>query len=124
MRHRYRSALLDLFLKQRNNRTVRAQHITETRSDKLSDSLHFAILLRLIQTLHINFADTLGAPHHIGGIHRLIRGNHDEFLRPVQSGRLCGLPGAEYIIFIASLGLTSMRGTCLWAAAWYTISGL
>ena len=98
MRHRYRSAPLDLFLKQRNNRTVRAQHITETRSDKLSDSLHFAILLRLIQTLHINFADTLGAPHHIGGIHRLVRRHHHKLLCPILHSQVCNDTRTLHII--------------------------
>ena len=44
-------------------------------------------------------------------------------LVPYLSAAFAVLYVPNTLFLIASLGLSSMRGTCLWAAAWYTMSG-
>ncbi|EJX09499.1 hypothetical protein EVA_02391 [gut metagenome] len=83
MRHRNRTALLDLFLEDGNHRTVRAQHVAETRGDELRHALHLARHDGVVQALAIDLADTLRAAHHVRGIHRLVGRHHDELLHPV-----------------------------------------
>lgn len=83
VRHRDRLALLNLLLEDRNHRTVAAQHITETRRDKLRAALHLTFHNRLVQALAVNLTDTLRAAHHIRGVHRLVRRNHHKLLRAI-----------------------------------------
>ena len=77
MGHRHRAALLDLFFEERNHRTVRSQHVTESCSHELRN------LLLTVQCLTVYLTDTFRATHHIRGIHRLVRTDHHEFLRSV-----------------------------------------
>ena len=42
---------------------------------------------------------------------------------PYRSAELATLKVPNTLFFTASSGLSSIRGTCLWAAAWNTISG-
>ena len=71
--HRNRTAIFDLLLEERNDRTIAAQYITETGGDKLCNPLHFSFLDGLIEALHVDFTDTLRASHHIGRINGLVR---------------------------------------------------
>jgi len=98
MRHGYRTTVLDLFPEQRNHRTVTAQHITETGCHKLSHPFHLAVLDGLVQTLHINFADTLATSHHVRRVHGLVRAYHHEFLRSVLHSQVRHHARTIYII--------------------------
>ena len=100
--HRHRSTVLDLLTEQRNHRTVRTQHITETGRHKLGahrgpaggrNEVHlrgkvleergFPLLQRLVETLHIDLTDSLRTTHHIRGVHSLVGRDHHEFLHTV-----------------------------------------
>ena len=59
MGHCQRPPLAYEFLKNRNNRTVRTEHITETSGNKLRNTLHSTINDGLIERLAVNLADTL-----------------------------------------------------------------
>ena len=56
--HSHRTTILDLLSKQRDDTTVRSQHITEACGHKLC-LCRFVGLQRLVQALHIDLADTL-----------------------------------------------------------------
>ena len=45
-----------------------------------------------------HLAKALGGPHHIGGIHRLICGDHDELLHAILLRNTDHVPGAEHIV--------------------------
>ena len=81
--------MLDLFLEQGDDRTVRPQHITETCGHELSDALHLSVFDGFIQTLHINLTDTLGTSHNIGRVHRFVRRHHDKLLHAVFDRQVC-----------------------------------
>ena len=81
MSHGQRTSILNLFTEQRNHRTIRTQHITESRGHKLG-------LYLLVQRLHIDLTDTLRTAHHIGGVHSLVGRDHDKFLHPVFHGHI------------------------------------
>ena len=51
------------------------------------------------------------------GFTALICRYEHKFLCPVPVRCLSSLKGSKHIILIASLGLSSINGTCLWAAA-------
>ena len=83
MRHRHRTALLDLLPETRNHGAVGTQHVTKTRGHEDGLALQLAALNGQPQRLHINLGNALGATHHIGGIHGLVGGNHHHLLHPV-----------------------------------------
>ena len=89
MRYRDGTTVLDLLTENRNDRTIAAQHITEAGCHKLSNTLHFARLDGLIQTLHINFTYTLAASHHIGRVHRFVRAHHHKLLGTILYRQVC-----------------------------------
>ena len=80
MRYGDRTTVPDLLAENRDDRTVATQYITKTGSHKLRYPLHFPCLDSLIQTLHIDFTDTLATSHHIGRVHRLVRTYHHKLL--------------------------------------------
>ena len=88
MRHGNRTTLSDLLTEQWNHRAIRAQHVSEAGGNKLRLTLDLSILDSLIETLHVDFADTLRATHYIGGVHRLIGRNHHELLHPIFHGQV------------------------------------
>ena len=53
-----------------------------------------------VKALHIDFADTLGAAHDVGGVHGLVRRNHDKLLDAVFYGHvgnnLCAVNVVDY----------------------------
>jgi RNA polymerase sigma-54 factor len=79
MGNSYRSALLNLLFKHRDNRSVRTQHITKTRGNKTGVILTISFQF-IIQRLHVNLRDALRTTHHIRRIHSLIGGDHNELL--------------------------------------------
>ena len=98
MSHRHGSSLSNLLFEELYNRPIRSKHIAKSSRHKLCDSrctvslqnLLLTILFtnRPIKTLTIDFTDTLRTPHHIRGVHRLIRGNHHKLLRSVLHGKV------------------------------------
>ena len=88
----HRASGQNLFPEQGNHRAVAAQHISKTHCHKLR-------VIMTIKGLDDHFADPLGGSHDVGGIYRLIRGDHNKGLHPAVG---CGgghLPGAEYVVF-------------------------
>ena len=106
MRDRDGSARLDLLAKQRDHTAVAAQHIAETHRHKLR-------VIIFVKRLNDHLTDTLGRSHHVGGVHRLIGGDHDEFLHAVVCRCLRRLPGSENIIFYCFIGADLHEGHML-----------
>ncbi|EJW89386.1 hypothetical protein EVA_22504 [gut metagenome] len=73
MCNRNRSTRLYLTSENRNDRTIRTQHVAKTCSNKLCDTLYLSSLDGTIEALHIDFTNTLGATHHVGRIDSLVR---------------------------------------------------
>ena len=74
------TALAYLFLEDGDDRAVAAQDIAKAGGDELGDALHLAFLDGLVQGLAVDFADTLGASHDVGGVYGLVGGDHDKLL--------------------------------------------
>ena len=74
---RDRASLAYLFLEERNDTAIGAQHVAESGGDELRPLLCLSIAMfavqELVQGLHVNLADTLGATHDVGRIHCLVR---------------------------------------------------
>ena len=123
MRDPNRTALLYHFLKQRDDRTVAAEHISEPDRDKfrpdtaeyfsrtilvgifvacvgkqLGKLLSLPGLDLCIEALDNHLAQPLAGAHNIGRVDRLVRGNEDEALAAVHHGRICGLIGSDGIV--------------------------
>ena len=77
------ATLSQLLTEQRNYRTVRTKHVTETSSNELSYTFYLAVLDSLIKTLYINLTDTLRATHHVSRVNSLIGRNHNELLNAI-----------------------------------------
>ncbi len=86
------SACLDLAAEQRNHGAVRAQHVAEACGDKLG----LAALTGMI--LHDHLTTALGRAHDVGGIDRLIGGDHDKSLYPVFFSKIDHVERAEDIV--------------------------
>ena len=85
----------NLLAKQRNHRTVAAKDIAKSGGDKLGD---FAFLLGIeIERLGVDFRQALGAPHHIGGIHRLIGGHHHKLIHAIFQRQIGNILGTHHI---------------------------
>ena len=93
----HRSARRDLFLKQRDHAAVAPQHVSEAHCYKFR-------LIMLVEGLNDHLADPFAGSHDVGGIHRLVRGDHHEFSAAVH--RCCGsrLPGPEHVVFNGFVG--------------------
>ena len=89
MRDGERATLRQLFFEQRNHRTAGTQHIAEPRGDEMSVGCGV--------TLGVYLGHTLGGTHHVGGIHRLVGGDHHKFLNPVTDGGVGHVFGAENV---------------------------
>ena len=92
-----RAAGLDLFAEQRDHGTVGTQHIAEAGGNELRRRQAFLLHLPR-QSLHINLADALRAAHHVGGIDRLVGGDHHEALDLVLHGQIGKDLGAHDIV--------------------------
>lgn len=80
VRHRNRTALGDLLAEARNYRTVRTQHVAETRRDELRLALHLAGLNGLAERLHVDLGQTFRTAHDVGRVDGLVRRDHDHLL--------------------------------------------
>ena len=92
IRHRHRSAGRNLLFKQRDNASVGAKDIAEAHRHKIA---------RIMAVEHLNdhLADALGGSHNVGGIDRLIRGDHDKALGAAGGCRHRRIEGAEDVVF-------------------------
>ena len=86
------TAVLDLLLKERNDRTVGAEHVAEAHRGELR------LAARLRHHLHDLFAAALGSAHHVGGVHGFIGGDHDELLHAVLIRHLRHVQSAEDVV--------------------------
>ena len=91
MGYGHRAAGCDLLFEQRNHAAVGTQYVTETHR-------HEFCLIMSVESLHDHLTDTLAGAHDIGGIYRLVGGDHDKFFCTVLGSRHGGLPGAEHIV--------------------------
>ena len=73
MGDRQRSALLYLLAEDRDNAAVAAQHVAKTDGHEMG-------LAHPGQVLHIELRGPFRGAHHVGGIDRLVGGDHDEML--------------------------------------------
>lgn len=101
----------DLLLEERNDRTVRAEHIAE------ADGCEGGIRGDGIDVLDDHFTDALGCPHNVGWVNRLVGGNENEAFRLVLARRHCRIQRAEDVVFDRLVGDGFHQGTCLCAAA-------
>ena len=92
-----RTAILNLFPKTRNDRTITAQYISETCRDEFGMTFHFPFTNSTSQTLYIDFCQTFGAPHYIGRIHGFICRNHNHFFCAIFHSHVSYLSGTGYI---------------------------
>ena len=83
-----RSTCCKLLAEQRNDRTVRTKHVTKTCCNKLGNTLNLAILNSLVETLHVNLANTLRASHNIGWVDSLIGRNHHKLLNAILNAKV------------------------------------
>ena len=101
------TAVLDLLLEQRDNGAVGTQDVAETRGDELSVLARLVPCLPALEGFHlelavkaldVDFTDALGAAHYVGGIHSLVRRNHDELLDAVFDGHIGNDLGAVDVV--------------------------
>src|SRR5690606_21202354 len=78
MRYSDRPSLFNLLLEDGYYRSVRPQYIPETGGDKTGLECTTG-RQRVVERLHIDLGDALGAPHDVGWIHCFVRGDHYEF---------------------------------------------
>ncbi len=104
--HGHRTAFRDLPFEQRDHAAVAAQHVAETHGHEIG-------LIVLVKGLDDHLADPLAGTHDIGGIYRLVRGDHDEPLRAVHGCGRSRLPCAEHVIFDSLAGAGLHQGHML-----------
>lgn len=104
MRNRHGTALGYLFSEKRNDRTIGAQHVSEPHRHE------FRILAVAADCLNNHFADTLGRPHDIRRIHRLIGGNLNERLRAEFVRTASYVQRPEHVIFYSFVGAGFHQG--------------
>ena len=80
MGYGHRTALLNLTAEKRYYRPIRPEHVAKTGSDETCRRPVGIITEVEEKGLHINLSNTLRRTHNVGGVHSLIRRNHDEFL--------------------------------------------
>ena len=97
MSHCDRTAILDLFLKAGNYRTVTTQYIAKAGSDKFGTTFYFSLTDGTAQTLYIDLRQAFRASHDIGRIHRLIGRNHDHLLGSVFNCHISNLARADNV---------------------------
>ena len=120
---RHRSAVLDLFLKERNDGAVRAEDVSETHSDELRlnvlvnvssavlvcvlfahmgvdlrDLVRFPRLDFSVKALDDHLAKALGGAHDVGGVDRLVRRDEDKALAAVDHRGVGGLVCANRVV--------------------------
>ena len=123
MGDRYRAALRDLLLEERDDRTVAAQHVAKAHRDEfglraaqrmklalLVDHLlrpvgeqlrnlgGLALLDLVVKGLNDHLAQALGRAHDIGRIDRFIRADQHEALAAVADGGVGGFIGADRVV--------------------------
>ena len=89
MSHRHRPAFLNLLTEQRNNRSVRSQHIAEAGRHELRLTLFCSVLDRMVQALYVDFADALRTAHDIRRVHGLVGRHHHKLLHAVLHAQVC-----------------------------------
>ena len=98
MGDRDRRTAFDLLAEQRNDGAVRAEHIAETCGDKFG----IAPLLRHVLDDHLT--GTLGRAHDVGGIDRLIGGDHHKLGGLIFHRQLGDVIGTEDVVLDSFLG--------------------
>ena len=76
-------------------------------------ALDLAFVLGFIETLHVDFADTLGASHNVGGIDSLVGGNHNKLLDAVLNRKVGNDLSAIDIVLHALAGVVFHHGDVL-----------
>ena len=92
MRHRNRPSGQDLLFKGAGHRAVRSQHIAEAGGDEGGFVAGFEI-----EALDVDLGQPLGSAHHVGGVHRLVGRDHDEFIGAGLRGNFGQVAGAKHI---------------------------
>ena len=91
-------SLPDLLLEQGNNGARASQHIAEPRGNEYGGAFSALFQQGFPQALHVHFSQPLGGAHDAGGVHRLVRGDHDETLHPVLDGQGGQMHGPLHVI--------------------------
>ena len=84
------AALLNLLLEQGHHGAVGAQHIAEPHGTELG--------LGILPALENHLTEPLGGAHEVGGVYRLVGGNHHKFLRAVLLRCPHHMIGAEDVV--------------------------
>ncbi len=95
--HGHRTAGCYLAAEARYDRTVGAQYITEACRDELGLARSLPGLDGQTKALHIYLGQTLGAPHDIGRVDGLVRGDHDHLLHPVLNALVSYISRTDHI---------------------------
>ena len=110
--HGYGSACGNLAAEQRHHRTVAAQYVAEAHSHVLGIARRISFGPAL-HHLDDHLAQTLGRPHHIGGIHGFIGGDEYEALGAELHGRLGDLERAHHVVLHGFVGAVLHQGHVL-----------
>ena len=92
MRDRHGTARFDLLFEQRNDGTVRSQHIAETHGNK------FCVFALTADGLHDHLAQTLGGAHNVGRIDSLVCGDLHENIRAILVRTAGNVQSAEHVV--------------------------
>ena len=84
------AALLNLLLEQGHHGAIGAQHVAEPHGAELG--------LGILPALENHLTEPLGSAHEVGGIHRLVGGNHHELLCAVLLCSPHHMVGAENVV--------------------------
>lgn len=101
MRDRHGAARFDLLLEQRNDGTIRSQHIAKAHGDE------FCVLALTADGLHDHLTQTLGGTHDVGRIDGFIRGDLHKDIRAILVRTTGNVQSAEHVI------LNGFIGACL-----------
>ncbi len=105
----HRTTIANLLTEQRDHRTIRAQHITESCGHKLRIRITLLLeqrrmLLQLlnlqlaVERLYVDLTDTLRATHHVRWVHGLISRYHHKLLHAVFHAQVSDHLRTIYII--------------------------
>ena len=136
--HGDRAALGDLPLEQRDHGAVAPQHVAEAdrhelgldvlehsagavlirvllpkMGEQLGDISSLALLDLGVEALNDHLAKPLTGAHHVGGVHRLVRGDEHESLTAVDHGGVGGLIGADGVVLDGLAGTVLHEGHVL-----------
>ena len=89
MGHRQRATGGELFLEQRDDAAVAAEHVAEAGGDEMG--------LFGRAALNVDFGHTLGGAHHVGGVDSLVGRDHHKFFGAVLDGQVGNVLGSEHI---------------------------